>query len=267
MASSRARRFAATEARRDSWRRNSRVWDESAFSTSSSAVRTAFSYCRSACSCRASWTRMLALMRPPEKIGQRTTGSRFQNWLIPELKSATSSLRPPRQQFGGKRQRNLRRRERDCSRRLQLRSERARVFAEQDAEAVHSLLGEALQCRALSGVHSQETFGARRVQFCTEPRFEARIRQLQRVPLRPQGLLEDLELLLRSPQLRVVTGDVGQERDENVPPNLFRRLKLCQGSFLVPPHAAEDVDLPTGIESCLKGVLLPGAEGRSEEHT
>src|SRR6185437_13001045 len=76
--------------------------------------------------------------------------------------------------------------------------------------------------------------------------------------LRLQGVSRNFEARLRAPQIDIIDSKLAEQRDESRALILDRGREAGIGDFNAPTRTAEDVDLPTRIETHLKEVL--GAE-------
>ena len=72
--------------------------------------------------------------------------------------------------------------------------------------------------------------------------------------------IEHVETPLRATQLHVVPRHLGNQRDLQVAACLISRLNSSDRGFDVVSDAAEEIELPTGIEAGVIDVLPPVAE-------
>ena len=58
----------------------------------------------------------------------------------------------------------------------------------------------------------------------------------------------DGELLVQREQLKIILGDLGDERDGDVAPGFLARQILRAGGFVQPPDAAPQINFPRGVD-------------------
>jgi hypothetical protein len=110
------------------------------------------------------------------------------------------------------------------------------------------------QQRALRLCRRHQAYRPGHVEVGAHPGVEARPGEIEAVLLGDDGLVEDGDLPVGASQLEVAARDVGRQRDQDIRLPFLGRFDLRQSGLLVSPHAAEDVELPDGIESRLEDV-------------
>ena len=77
--------------------------------------------------------------------------------------------------------------------------------------------------------------------------------------------IENIEPLLRSTQFDVIPRNLGDQCDLNVATLLVSGLNLCDRGRDIVPDAAEEIDLPAGVEAGVIQFLTPIAEAGSSD--
>ena len=244
----------------------------------------------SVCSCKASCCSMAARVRPVSNTRQLAEGPKDQNrWaqLSQELKSpertpaepsdrepgeqigrddadarrgrmnvglGLADVRPSAQQIRWHAGRHRRRRGRDGGCGCQLGNQVGRLVTQQDADRVDRLPGRRLQSRDHGGGGRHLGVGVGDVQAAHEPAFEPLAGQPGALLLRGQVLPCDVDPLLKGAQFDVIARHLGRQRHQHIPATLDGGLQIGIGGLDAASDAAEDVQLPAGVEAGIVGV-------------
>ena len=94
------------------------------------------------------------------------------------------------------------------------------------------------------------------IQFASEPCRCPLARDLHVVPPGPDFPAGDVDPVLKPPELEVVARKFPPQGDQGIPQPLLRGGEVRRGRLDLPADAAEDVDLPRGVEPRQIEVLL-----------
>jgi len=134
-------------------------------------------------------------------------------------------------------------------RRFQLALERARLQGHQLAEFVDVLADLAIEAGKL-GLGAGGLRGRTdHVDVAAQTRSPAQAGEIQQVTHGGDGLLNDPTLGLGAAQVKIGAADLAQGGHQNRAAVLDRGLSVGLGGFHRAPHAAEQVDLPGGVEA------------------
>lgn len=86
----------------------------------------------------------------------------------------------------------------------------------------------------------------------------AATREIQNVVLHPDVLPSDSETLLESARLDVIACDFCEQRNQHVAPSVFRGTEFRVGGFNGAACAAENVEFPRCIETCVVKIVVQG---------
>jgi hypothetical protein len=144
--------------------------------------------------------------------------------------------------------------------------ERAGLRAQQHIEPVHRLFQAALEQRNLRRRRAHLAVRLCDFQVAGETRIESDLREAQRLLLRRQIRPGDGQPPLKASQIDIIFRHVAEQRDQHGAPVLDAGAEVRFRRFNAPARAAEDVDLPAGVETGAKEVLfqLAAAERRGD---
>src|SRR5262249_29874246 len=130
----------------------------------------------------------------------------------------------------------------------QLGKERARLFAEQNAQAMDGLNLGGLQLRNQCARRFKLRRLALHIKLGAESRLRSNLGEVQRILLELDVLIRDVQALLKSPQLGVIPCDLCQQADERVAARLADCSNVSGCSFQRASPSAKEIDFPTRVE-------------------
>ncbi len=172
-----------------------------------------------------------------------------------DVRFGPADVRPPAQQIRWQADRGGGRSGRDVGRRRELRHQGGGLLTQQETERVDRLAGRGFQLRDYRGGGRHLGFRVGHIQTADKPALEPLAGQPGAVLLGGEVLPGDLDALLKSAQLDVVARHFRRQGYQNVAAILHGGLQVGIGGLDVAANAAEDVQLPAGVEA---GVVRVG---------